>query len=133
MSSSSSGSMIALSWVYLRFGDVPLVAGIFFGLKPAVTALALAYGGRADVRLQMDAQNVQVVITDEGPGIPEAELSKVFAPFYRLETSRSRGTGGAGLGLAVARDIARAHGGDVVLANRAVRGLTATLSLPRQA
>ncbi len=91
---------------------------------------ALAYGARAEVRLIADAHGIAVVITDEGPGIPEAELAKVFAPFYRLETSRSRQTGGTGLGLAVARDIARAHGGDVVLANRAGKGLVATMSLP---
>ena len=69
---------------------------------------------------------------DEGPGIPGSEREKVFAPFYRLESSRSRSTGGTGLGLAVARDIARAHGGDVTLADASPRGLEATLSLPRQ-
>jgi signal transduction histidine kinase len=63
--------------------------------------------------------------------VPPHELERVFAPFYRLEASRSRSTGGAGLGLAVARDIARAHGGDVVLVNRPGGGLRATLSLPR--
>ena len=102
-------------------------------LKRALANLvdnALAYGLRARILLRAEAQSIAVEIADEGPGIPQAELGKVFAPFYRLETSRSRQTGGTGLGLAVARDIARAHGGDVVLANRPAGGLTATLSLP---
>ena len=66
-----------------------------------------------------------------GPGIPLQDLDKVFDPFTRLETSRSRETGGVGLGLPIARAILRAHGGDVVLSNRAEGGLRATLRLPR--
>ena len=71
-------------------------------------------------------------IADAGPGIPEADLERVFEPFYRLEASRSRATGGTGLGLGIARNIARALGGDVVLANRPEGGLEARLSLPRR-
>lgn len=93
---------------------------------------AIAYGGRADVALRLAPGRLEVEVRDDGPGIPEAEREKVFAPFYRLEGSRSRSTGGTGLGLAVARDIARAHGGDVTLADASPRGLRATLSLPRQ-
>ena len=70
-------------------------------------------------------------VLDDGPGVPEAELERVFEPFYRLETSRSRATGGTGLGLGIARNIARTHGGDVVLRNRAEGGLDAVMSLPR--
>ena len=69
-------------------------------------------------------------VEDGGPGIPEGELESVFAPFRRLEGSRNRETGGTGLGLTIARNILRAHGGDVVLANRAGGGLTAVASLP---
>lgn len=68
---------------------------------------------------------------DEGPGIAEAELERAFEPFVRGESSRSRETGGTGLGLGIARNIARAHGGDVTLANRPGDGLEATLTLPR--
>ncbi|MFM8800629.1 MAG: ATP-binding protein, partial [Tagaea sp.] len=68
---------------------------------------------------------------DEGPGIPLDQIEQVFRPCYRIEASRSRETGGAGLGLAVARDIAIAHGGEVRLANRTLRGLEATFVLPR--
>ena len=73
---------------------------------------------------------VRVEIDDSGPGIPEAEFEKVFAPFYRLERSRSRDTGGVGLGLSTARSIIRGHGGDVTLANRGEGGLRATVTLP---
>lgn len=70
-------------------------------------------------------------IADAGPGIPPAELERVFEPFYRLEASRNRDTGGAGLGLSIARDIAHTHGGQLTLANRTGGGLEATLVIPR--
>ena len=75
---------------------------------------------------------VTMRIRDHGPGIPEEQLGRVFSPFVRLEPSRSRHTGGSGLGLGIARHIARAHGGDITLANHAVGGLVVTLTLPRQ-
>ncbi len=91
---------------------------------------ASAYGGQALVRIEPDEEEVRIVIEDDGPGIPEADLEQVFEPFVRLETSRSRGTGGSGLGLAIARSIVRGHGGDIVLVNRARAGLRATVTLP---
>ena len=69
-------------------------------------------------------------VRDHGPGIPESAIDKVFEPFYRLEGSRSRDTGGTGLGLGIARNIARAHGGDVRLRNHEAGGLEAILTLP---
>ncbi len=92
---------------------------------------AVRYGGRALIALSGDGSNITVTIDDEGPGIPEEQLDRVFRPFYRLDSSRSRDTGGTGLGLAVARSVFRAHGGDVVLANRSGGGLRATVTLPR--
>ena len=59
------------------------------------------------------------MIEDDGPGIPEEEFERVFVPFFRLEGSRSRTTGGVGLGLSIARTIVRGHGGDIELANPA--------------
>ena len=94
---------------------------------------AAGYGGRAAVRIERDDAETRVVVEDEGPGIPEAALERVFEPFVRLEASRSRDTGGTGLGLAIARGIVRGHGGDIVLANRAEGGLRATVALPRAA
>jgi signal transduction histidine kinase len=75
---------------------------------------------------------LQICVRDHGPGIAEAELERVFEPFYRVEASRNRATGGSGLGLTIARNIARAHGGDLVLKNRAGGGLEALLTLPRR-
>ena len=91
---------------------------------------ALKYGLRARVRLVRRAGNYVVTIADDGPGIPAGELERVFDPFYRLEGSRSRETGGTGLGLTVARSTILAHGGEVRLANRAGGGLCVTVALP---
>ena len=91
---------------------------------------AAAYGGRATARIERDDQEIRVVVEDEGPGIPEDDLERVFEPFVRLEASRSRDTGGSGLGLAISRSIVRGHGGDVRLENRAEGGLRATVALP---
>ena len=74
---------------------------------------------------------LRICVRDAGPGIPEAELELVFEPFHRLEVSRNRSTGGTGLGLTIARNIARAHGGELVLCNRPAGGLEAVLTLPR--
>jgi signal transduction histidine kinase len=83
------------------------------------------------VRLGVETDAIAVAVSDDGPGIPADRLEDVFRPFVRLEPSRSRETGGAGLGLAVARDVARAHGGDVALKNRSPKGLEARLTLPK--
>jgi signal transduction histidine kinase len=92
---------------------------------------AVKYGDDANVTIATEIDRVCVTVVDTGPGIPEDKLEAVFEPFYRLEHSRSRDTGGTGLGLAVARDIARLHGGELVLCNRQPRGLTAEVFLPR--
>jgi signal transduction histidine kinase len=78
-----------------------------------------------------DSHTVTVTIDDHGPGIPVPELSKVFEPFYRVEESRSRETGGSGLGLSIALSVVEAHGGTIQLANRPGGGLTALVTLPR--
>ena len=91
---------------------------------------AVKFGGRARTRVFRDASNAFVEIEDDGPGIPPSDREKVFEPFYRREPSRSRQTGGIGLGLAVVRSIARGHGGDVDLVNRVGGGLTARVQLP---
>jgi signal transduction histidine kinase len=91
---------------------------------------AVRYGERARVFLARTAESVDIVIDDDGPGIPEQVSEQVFAPFFRIEDSRNLETGGVGLGLSIARTIARHHGGDILLANRP-RGLRATITLPR--
>ena len=90
---------------------------------------AVKYGGSAQVKIYQDGPTAVVDVCDKGPGLPERELEKVFEPFYRTEPSRNPQTGGIGLGLASARGIARAHGGDVVLINGR-EGLVARVRLP---
>jgi signal transduction histidine kinase len=104
-------------------------------LKRAIANLvgnALAYGQAARLRLipAGNGQPVRLEVEDDGPGIPPSELENVFLPFRRLEASRNRETGGAGLGLPIARNILRAHGGDVVLRNRPGGGALAVATLP---
>jgi len=94
---------------------------------------AVRYGKRARIQLEESDDALRMRIRDDGPGIPERELERVFEPFYRLEASRNRATGGSGLGLAIARTIARAHGGNVTLRNAEGGGLEALLTLPRRA
>jgi len=92
---------------------------------------AIKYGGAAEVSAWRDEQGALcIAVSDRGPGIPAEELEQVLQPFYRLEASRNRDTGGAGLGLAIAAQLARAMGGHLTLANRDGGGLIATLALP---
>jgi signal transduction histidine kinase len=91
---------------------------------------ALRYGERAQVVVSADAQGVHIVIDDFGPGIPGHLLAQVFEPFYRVEGSRNRHTGGIGLGLHIARDLVTRQGGTLTLANRSAGGLRAQVWLP---
>lgn len=92
---------------------------------------AFKYGGSAEVSLQVQQAYIVITICDSGPGIAESQLEKVFRPFYRLDKARTSGAGGSGLGLAVARDIVRAHAGDIHLSNLPQGGLQVEISLPR--
>ncbi|SDX62746.1 ATP-binding protein [Thiocapsa roseopersicina] len=102
-------------------------------LKRALNNLidnALKYANTAGVQLLEERGSRTILIEDDGPGIPEADLERVFEPFFRLETSRSSETGGTGLGLSVARTIVHAHGGTLLLANMPSGGLRAVVRLP---
>jgi signal transduction histidine kinase len=92
---------------------------------------AVLYGGGATIRVEDTPEQLALHVLDTGPGLPEPDLERVFEPFFRMEASRSRATGGTGLGLGIVRSIARLHGGDVRLRNRSAGGLDAALSLPR--
>lgn len=98
-----------------------------------LVANALRYAGHATLRLADGERELRLSIDDSGPGVPEAELERVFEPFVRLEESRNRDTGGTGLGLAIARDLVRGHGGEIRLENRREGGLRATIVLPKSA
>jgi signal transduction histidine kinase len=91
---------------------------------------AQRYGGKVHISAELDGPSARIHIDDDGPGISQEDLQRVFSPFERLEASRSRETGGHGLGLTIARDILRAQGGDVELTNRTEGGLRATVTLP---
>ncbi|HQS70275.1 MAG: two-component sensor histidine kinase [Novosphingobium sp. 28-62-57] len=96
---------------------------------------AMRYGQRARVSLHREGQMAMLRIEDDGPGIPEHEITRMMEPFTRLDASRNSGLGGTGLGLTLARAIADQHGGTLTLANRRgpdgqVQGLTATVRLP---
>ena len=80
--------------------------------------------------LEQGADQVRVRVLDRGPGIPPEALEQVFAPFFRLESSRNKSTGGVGLGLSAARAIVREHGGELRLFNREGGGLEARVELP---
>jgi signal transduction histidine kinase len=91
---------------------------------------AVKYGKSAVVTVEAAANTVVIRIADAGPGIADDQLERVFEPFYRLEASRSRETGGTGLGLTIARNILEQHGGSIKLANRMEGGLEVTIRLP---
>ena len=103
-------------------------------LRRALTNLvdnAVKYGGRARLILSADDHSVAIDIEDDGPGIPADRQGDVFAPFVRLEESRSPETGGVGLGLSIAQSVVHAHGGEIRLQNRPEGGLRVSLRLPR--
>jgi signal transduction histidine kinase len=105
-------------------------------IKRAVRNLvenAVAYGRKADVRIADTGDGYDVLVEDDGPGIPENDRQRVFEPFVRLESSRNEFTGGTGLGLTLVKAIAEGHGGDVHLENRPGGGLCARMHLPRMA
>jgi signal transduction histidine kinase len=118
-----------------------IAAGQPYGLRARPVALrrcfnnlvenAVRYGSSAEIAIRELSDSVEITIDDTGPGIPEDRLKDVFRPFVRLEESRNRDSGGAGLGLAIARSVVLAHGGTIVLSNRPQGGLRALVRLPK--
>ncbi len=107
-------------------------------LRPNATRRCLAnllsnarrHGTRIWVRAERRGRGIDIVIDDDGPGIPATARDDVFKPFFRLDSSRNQATGGAGLGLTIARDVARSHGGDITLGDSPQGGLRVLVRLP---
>ena len=91
---------------------------------------AIRYGECARVSLVSSQDGLEILVDDDGPGIPEADHKRVFEPFVRIESSRNRDTGGVGLGLSIARSIAHSHGGEITLSKHA-SGLRVHIKLPK--
>jgi two-component system OmpR family sensor kinase len=117
----------------VELGEKIIIDGDPVALRRLLTNLVengLKYGGAVQGRVRAEGHLAVIEIDDNGPGIAPAELDRVFEPFFRGEPSRNRETGGIGLGLAVVRSVARAHGGDATLHNRPEGGLRARVELP---
>ena len=91
---------------------------------------ALKHGTHVASRCKRNGTFAEILVDDDGPGIPEDRREEAFRPFHRLDEGRNLQTGGVGLGLAIARDIARAHGGDLILGTSRMGGLRAAIRLP---
>jgi signal transduction histidine kinase len=113
---------------YLEFTCRPVALGRALS---NILENAVEYAGNAEATIVDHGDAVEIAVRDNGPGIPESERERVFEPFYRLDRARSNSHDGAGLGLSIARNVARSHGGDVTLANRPGGGLVISLRLPR--
>jgi len=101
--------------------------------KRAITNLvsnAARFGDQVIIRGAVEGQWLRIEVDDNGPGIPESERANVFRPFYRLDHARNQDEGNTGLGLAIARDIAKSHGGDITLGESSMGGLRAIISVP---
>ncbi|MDQ0249784.1 signal transduction histidine kinase [Sphingomonas kyeonggiensis] len=119
--------------VILAPGEPVVVEGNSPALKAMLNNLiinAIKYAGSAEVSLGEADGQALIEVRDDGPGVPPEDLDRVFEPFFRGERSRNPDTGGIGLGLASARAVARAHGGDLVIRNREEGGLSALVTLP---
>ena len=91
---------------------------------------AIQYAEHVSVRAGQRGDGIEITIDDDGPGIPEAQHDEVFKPFYRIEGSRNPGTGGVGLGMTIARDVIRGHGGEITLGDSPNGGLRVRIRVP---
>ncbi|MCK5090801.1 MAG: two-component sensor histidine kinase, partial [Hyphomicrobiaceae bacterium] len=102
-------------------------------IKRAITNLvsnAARFGDQIVIRAATEGRWVRIEVDDNGPGIPPSERANVFKAFYRLDHARNQDEGNTGLGLAIARDIAKSHGGDITLGESSMGGLRAVISVP---
>jgi two-component system, OmpR family, osmolarity sensor histidine kinase EnvZ len=109
---------------------VPLRRDAFRRALTNIVANAQRHANRIDVVLNRRRGRVEILVDDDGPGVPMDKREEVFKPFFRIDASRNVETGGIGLGLTIARDILRSHGGDLTLGDSPLGGLRAVLQLP---
>jgi len=109
---------------------VPLRRDAFRRALTNIVANAQRHANRIDVVLNRRRGRVEILVDDDGPGVPVDKREEVFKPFFRIEASRNAETGGIGLGLTIARDILRSHGGDLTLGDSPLGGLRAVLQVP---
>jgi two-component system, OmpR family, osmolarity sensor histidine kinase EnvZ len=117
----------------LRVDDDPEITLRPAAMSRCLTNLlsnALRYGSEVHVRAKVRQKRAEIIIDDDGPGIPADRREDVFRPFYRLDESRNPSTGGTGLGMTIARDVVRGHGGELTLEDSPSGGLRARIRLP---
>ena len=110
--------------------NLPLRRGSFKRCIVNLVENAITHGARAEISAVRAGDHAEICIDDDGPGLPPEKYEEAFAPFQRLDDSRSPDRAGVGLGLAIARDIARSHGGDISLGPSPLGGLRATIRIP---
>ncbi len=123
------GKKINLEMTFSRQAYLGRITAIKRALNNVIEN-AIKYGKKADIILIKQKGEIHIIVSDYGPGIPDDQFEKVFEPFYRVDVARSLQKSGTGLGLGVARDIIRSHGGDIQLQNRSPKGLVVTIIFP---
>ena len=91
---------------------------------------SLSYGKKVEILMKKTINSIIIFVDDDGPGIPKSEHQNVMKPFYRIDKSRGQNKSGVGLGLSIANDIIRSHGGNIVLEKSHLNGLRVKISLP---
>ena len=109
---------------------LPIRPNAFRRCLANVVSNAVRHAEKVSVRARRTRDGIEILVDDDGPGIPESAREDVFKPFYRVETSRNAATGGTGLGLAIARDVIRGHGGDIRIETAPEGGVRARLRMP---
>jgi signal transduction histidine kinase len=127
------GVLVGCPEVLLLDADAEALRRMFRNLLGNAVKYALPDSRPVEVTASSESSQVVVRIVDDGPGIPEADIGRIFEPFFRVDRSRSRKTGGYGLGLGICRRIATAHGGTISVANAPGRGACFTVTLPSAA
>ena len=111
--------------------DAERIRIVFKNLLDNAFKYSRADSNPVEISIRADSNVIKVKIIDDGPGIPEEDIPQLFEPFYRVDRSRSKKTGGYGLGLSLSKKIMDAHGGKIEISNNEDRGVTVTLSFKK--